>query len=153
VVPAYEYGELVIKNYKMHLSQIRPTMFHLGSSNNNNSPRDLVFSKDVVFSEVKKTHSCVSFLYFALFFQVYIYIYINKQANEQTNRKECSNNTRMLIVHMLDAASLCIWSCMATEGNKVQNSLASSLSALGFRVEAHYLSPPPSHPSPLIPLP
>jgi tripartite motif-containing protein 37 len=51
VVPAYEYGELVIKNYKMHLSQIRPTMFHLGSSNNNNSPRDLVFSKDVVFSE------------------------------------------------------------------------------------------------------
>jgi tripartite motif-containing protein 37 len=56
VVPAYEYGELVIKNYKMHLSQIRPTMFHLGSSNNDNSPRDLVFSKDVVFSEVKKTH-------------------------------------------------------------------------------------------------
>jgi hypothetical protein len=84
---------------------------------------------------------------------IYIYIYINKQANEQTNRKECSDNTGMLIVHMLDAASLCIWSCMATEGNKVQNSLASSLSALGFRVEAHYLSPPPSHPSPVIPLP
>jgi hypothetical protein len=95
----------------------------------------------------------VSFLCFSLFFQLYIYIYINKQANEQTNRKECRDNTRMLIVHMLDAASLCIWSCMATEGNKVQISLASSLSALGFRVEAHYLSPPPSHPFPLIPLP
>jgi hypothetical protein len=61
--------------------------------------------------------------------------------------KECNDNTRMLIMHMLDVTSLCIWSCMVIEGNKMQTSLAFFMFALGFRVEhIIFLLLPPTHP-------
>lgn len=53
VVPSYEYGELILKNYKSNLSQNRPTSFCLGD---NQSPRDILSSKAVVYSEVLHSH-------------------------------------------------------------------------------------------------
>jgi hypothetical protein len=49
VVPSYEYGELVLKNYKENLSQTRPTVFIPGGSPDIS---EVFLSKDVVFSEV-----------------------------------------------------------------------------------------------------
>lgn len=52
-MPSYEYGELILKNYKSNLSQNRPTSFCLGD---NQSPRDILLSKAVVYSEVLHSH-------------------------------------------------------------------------------------------------
>ena len=49
VVPSYEYGELVLKNYKENLSQTRPTVFIPGGSPDIS---EVLLSKDVVYSEV-----------------------------------------------------------------------------------------------------
>ena len=54
-MPSYEYGELILKNYKSNLSQNRPTSFCLGD---NQSPRDILLSKAVVYSEVLHSHIC-----------------------------------------------------------------------------------------------
>lgn len=54
VVPSYEHGELVLKNYKETLSQTRPTavIVPAGGNNANASEDVLLMSKDVVYSEV-----------------------------------------------------------------------------------------------------
>lgn len=49
VVPSYEYGELVLKNYKENLSQTRPTVFIPGGGPNIS---EVLLNKDVVYSEV-----------------------------------------------------------------------------------------------------
>ncbi|KAG0579097.1 hypothetical protein KC19_4G072900 [Ceratodon purpureus] len=48
VVPSYEYGELILKNYKENLSQTRPTVFTPGGSPDIS---EVLLSKDVVYSE------------------------------------------------------------------------------------------------------
>lgn len=49
VVPSYEHGELILKNYKENLSQTKPTVFIPGANPNTN---EVLLSKDVVYSEV-----------------------------------------------------------------------------------------------------
>ena len=49
VVPSYEHGELILKNYKEILSQTRPTVFVPGGNPNAD---EVLLSKDIVYSEV-----------------------------------------------------------------------------------------------------
>ena len=49
VVPSYEHGELILKNYKESLKQTKPTVF-VPDGNPNTS--EVLLGKDVVYSEV-----------------------------------------------------------------------------------------------------
>ena len=64
VVPSYEYGELILKNYKENLSQTRPTVFTPGGSPDIS---EVLLSKDVVYSEV---------YYSRIFFLLHGFIYV-----------------------------------------------------------------------------
>ncbi|KAG0590375.1 hypothetical protein KC19_1G094600 [Ceratodon purpureus] len=48
VVPSYEHGELILKNYKENLSQMKPTVFVPGGNPNAD---EVLLSKDIVYSE------------------------------------------------------------------------------------------------------
>lgn len=50
MVPPYEYGELVLKNYRTNIEKTQPGLFTSCNSLDVNEPTD--FTRDVVYSEV-----------------------------------------------------------------------------------------------------